>query len=290
MEHLSNGILEIEVSPLGAELQSLRKVTSNFEYIWTADPTYWDRHAPVLFPTVGHVWEHQFRVDGHIYPMGQHGFARDRNFEVIRSADRELTLRQESDEETLKLYPFPYRLEIEYTLLRNVLTVTWRVENIGERDMPFHIGAHPGFNLPDYKDEDTVHGYMDFNVSDKLVSTVIEPGGYTGESTFDVPLSAGRLALTGKTFECDTILDRTERLNRVTLYNKKGHAHLTVCFDMPILALWAPNGGQAPFVCIEPWMGCCDPTGYCGEMKDRPYTTVLAPGEVFTTSYKIIVE
>lgn len=290
MVHLSNGILEIEVSNLGAELQSLRKVKSEFEYIWTADPVYWDRRSPILFPTVGNVWEHQFRVDGQPYPMGQHGFARDRRFEIVKSESRQLIMRQESDEETLQLYPFPYCLEIGYTLLRNVLKATWQVKNTGNKDMPFHIGAHPGFNLPDYQEEDSIHGYLDFNINDKLVSTFIEPGGYAADHTFDVPLTEGRLPLTGKTFECDTILDRTGRIDRVTLYNKKGRAHLTVRFDMPILALWAPNGGQAPFVCIEPWQGCCDPTGYCGELKDRPYTTLLAPGETFTTSYDIIVE
>ncbi len=37
MEELSNGIIEIGVSLTGAELQSLKKVKVDREYIWNAD-------------------------------------------------------------------------------------------------------------------------------------------------------------------------------------------------------------------------------------------------------------
>ena len=57
MKTLSNGILEIAVAETGAELTSLRRVTSPHEYLWQGDPTFWDRRAPILFPIVGRVWQ-----------------------------------------------------------------------------------------------------------------------------------------------------------------------------------------------------------------------------------------
>ena len=74
MQTLSNGILTVQVSELGAELQSIKK--NGHEYLWQGDPAFWGRRSPVLFPIVGSVWEKKYRVNGTEYEMGQHGFAR----------------------------------------------------------------------------------------------------------------------------------------------------------------------------------------------------------------------
>ncbi|MCM1108463.1 MAG: aldose 1-epimerase family protein [Clostridium sp.] len=290
MEELSNGIIEVGVSLTGAELQSLKKVKSEKEYIWNANPAFWDRHAPLLFPIVGNVWNKTFRMDGVAYLMEKHGFARDQQFQVV-SRDRDiLHLCQESTDETLRLYPRSYRLEVIYCICRNKLTVTWRITNTDDNPMWFHIGAHPGFSYPAYKETDDVHGYFSFNEQKKLVSNTIAPGGYLGEDTFDVPLTEGLLPLANHTFDCDTLLDTRGLINRVTLHDKNKAPYLTVRFNMPVLALWSPCGGQAPFVCIEPWCGCCDSTGYEGEFRDRAFVNELLPGAVFENSYDIIVE
>ena len=35
----------------------------------------------------------------------------------------------------------------------------------------------------------------------------------------------------------------------------------------------------APFLCIEPWHGTAAEFGGSRELKDRPFTTLLAPGD-----------
>ncbi|WP_259316522.1 hypothetical protein [[Clostridium] innocuum] len=35
----------------------------------------------------------------------------------------------------------------------NCLNITYRITNTGKRDMPFMLGAHPGFNCPLCEDE-----------------------------------------------------------------------------------------------------------------------------------------
>ena len=54
MKTLSNSELTIKVSPHGAELCSILR--DGKEYLWQADPAFWKRHSPVLFPIVGSVW------------------------------------------------------------------------------------------------------------------------------------------------------------------------------------------------------------------------------------------
>ena len=77
---LENELIAIEVEEHGAELKSLVRKNTGKEYMWKADPKFWGRTSPVLFPFVGAVKEKQFRTKGQTYTMGQHGFARDMDF------------------------------------------------------------------------------------------------------------------------------------------------------------------------------------------------------------------
>ena len=44
-----------------------------------------------------------------------------------------------------EFYPFPCRLNISYTLEEHGLTLSGRIENLGEANLPFHMGWHPYF-------------------------------------------------------------------------------------------------------------------------------------------------
>ena len=85
MQTLKNGLLNISSTEHGAELTSI--VKDGREYLWQADPAFWKRHSPVLFPIVGSVWNGRFRIDGKEYAMGQHGFARDMTFSVVEKEE-----------------------------------------------------------------------------------------------------------------------------------------------------------------------------------------------------------
>lgn len=81
MKTISNEQLSIQVSPHGAELCSI--FANGKEYLWQADPAFWKRHSPVLFPIVGSVWENEYRNEGIPYTLTQHGFARDMEFTLV---------------------------------------------------------------------------------------------------------------------------------------------------------------------------------------------------------------
>ena len=52
MYSIENQYLKIEVSSLGAELQSIFDKEMKQEVLWQGDKKYWGRRAPVLFPNV----------------------------------------------------------------------------------------------------------------------------------------------------------------------------------------------------------------------------------------------
>ena len=150
MRSLSNQYLTIRVADHGAELSGIVANATGKEYLWQADPAFWKRHSPVLFPIVGSVWEGKYRQDGATYSLSQHGFARDRDFTLVHESENELRFALESDERTREVYPFDFRLEIGYRLEGNRIEVLWRVVNTGDRTAYFQIGAHPAFYYPNY--------------------------------------------------------------------------------------------------------------------------------------------
>jgi galactose mutarotase-like enzyme len=81
----SSGISAI-VKAAGAELCSLKNI-QGLVLLWQAGPE-WPRHAPLLFPIVGRLKNDQLRHGRKVFPMTQHGFARDLRFDWLeRGAD-----------------------------------------------------------------------------------------------------------------------------------------------------------------------------------------------------------
>lgn len=287
---LSNNLLRISVSPLGAELQSIENIVTGFQYLWQGDPRFWKRRSPVLFPIVGAVWNGVFRMDGCEYSMNQHGFARDMEFVPIEDVpEDELWFRLASTPETLEKYPRDFSLEIGYRLLNENITVMWRVKNNDNRPMSFQIGAHPAFNLPDFNPADSVHAYFNFDISD-AEAQIIEEKGCVGNRTKEIRLTDERmLPVTADTFREDALIFGGNRLHRVSLLTKDRNPLLTLLFRSPYVGLWAP-APEAPFVCIEPWYGRADSVGFEGDFSVREAVRTLAPGETFEVSYMIIID
>jgi len=104
--HLENNFLKASFKSLGAELCSLVNIKNNTEHIWQANPKVWARHAPILFPIVEQVEKNAYRIDEREFTLSQHGFARDRQFDVENQTNDSITFLLKSDLESLKVYPF----------------------------------------------------------------------------------------------------------------------------------------------------------------------------------------
>ena len=96
---------------------------------------------PVLFPICGN-------LPGGSYTLPQHGFARDLPWqleELIDGAGLRLVL--ESNLQTLAVFPFAFRLSLEYKLEPSALEILATVEHGPDSSgvMPFSLGLHPYF-------------------------------------------------------------------------------------------------------------------------------------------------
>lgn len=289
MHILENKELTIEINPSGAELTSIVGGKNNHQYLWQGDPRFWKRHSPVLFPIVGSLWNGEFHYEGKTYKMSQHGFARDCDFELIKETPSSATYLLKSDTETLKLYPFPFELEIGYELVANTIRVKWSVRNTGDKTMYFQIGAHPAFNYPDFDENDSIRGYFSFDKKQDLECILIKEKGCV-DPTIVQALAMdknGHLPIEVNTFDHDALILEKSQVHSVSLLTKEKKPYLSLHFDAPLVGLWSPADKACPFVCIEPWYGRCDRVGYIGDVSGRDYINSLDAGSDFEVCYKI---
>ncbi len=297
MVTIENEQRKVVISEHGAELQSIVNQQTGRSYLWYGDPAYWSRRSPVLFPFVGQVYQKKYRTGGKTYPMSQHGFARDRDFTCAKLSENAASFVQTSDSQTRSVYPFAYCLQISYHLEGHSLFVRWQVTNEGTEEMPFSIGAHPAFLCPPSDENGKLESCSivfrreDGSTPDALVSRTIDPdSGTVGKKLRQYALQDGRLPVTEHLFDEDALILENRQAADVALADGSGHEFVRVRFPEPLFGVWSPAGKHAPFVCIEPWYGRCDVTGYQGELTDREWEQHCRPGETFDTEYEIITD
>ncbi len=285
---LENKYLIAEFDSFGAELKSVKSKQTNQEYMWNADPTYWGRTSPILFPFVGSLKNKEYTYRNQTYSMNQHGFARDMEHSLKSKNESKITFSLSSTPETMLKYPFPFVLEISYLLENKTLSVHWNVSNPATEKMFFSIGAHPAFCCPIGQDA-SKNGYqIYFDGLDEVHhhGNTTDTGLALREDLI-LPLENHRATITDTFFDRCTYMMEQKQTGRVALCTPDGTPYVTVDFDTPLFAIWSPEGKNAPFVCIEPWYGRCDATDFEGDLQAREFTNVLNPNEEFKAQYQI---
>lgn len=292
---LENNRIKVEIDSFGAEIKSVINKNNMREYMWYGNPKYWGRTSPVLFPFVGSLKEKKYRWKGKEYAMGQHGFARDMEFELVSQADDEIWFQLKANEDTLKKYPFDFALKIGYKLEAGVETddvmVTWKVCNPAEETMYFSIGAHPAFLCPVHGFRKDVAGCKDgYQLYFEGVDVIHHHGndvatGLALREDIELPLEHGYVTITSDFFDRCTYMVEGKQTGCVGIADEEGKHVVDVCFDAPLFAIWSPEKKNAPFLCIEPWYGRCDAVDFEGDLSQREYTNVLEAGETFEGGY-----
>ena len=249
--------IEAKLSSFGAELQGLLDLEHGCDYLWHGDAEYWPRRAPHLFPIVGKLKDNKYRIGRRHYGMNQHGFARDMEFDAVQTRKDKVTFRLGYNDETLKVYPFKFILEVTYRIYGPKLFIEYRVFNVGKKEIYFSLGFHPAFNIPiqngvleDY--------YIEFEERESIGAYFLSEGLVNFEHKDDKTIFDGRrISLNEEVFEHDALVFKDLTSNRVALKNKIDAREVIVDLnEAPYLGIWRPKG--APFVCIEPWWGVSD--------------------------------
>ncbi len=284
---LENDQLKVKISSLGAELQSILRLEDGTEYLWQGDAAYWARRASNLFPICGRLAGGGYRYGGKTYEMGAHGFARGMEWSVLHQKADSLTLQLLPNEDTLAQYPFSFALEMTYTLEENRLAVTTIVHNEGEAMMPFALGGHPGFNVPLMAGESFTDYSLGFDepCAPTWLDTTPDACLFTGK-TKEFPLVEQRwLPLSHDLFDGDAIFLKGMAPG-VTLHSRVGNRSVHLSYpDAPYLGIWHTPKSEAPFVCIEPWVGSPAPLGGMEELTEKADMIHLEPGAVYRHTY-----
>lgn len=290
MVTLENDYLRIGINYKGAEMSSLYNKSTGIEHLWQADPAVWGWHAPNLFPVVGGCINNEIRVDGQVYPMERHGFARHTVFNLIESNAVQAKFSLGYSEKTLAVYPFRFAFQVIYELKGPELKITYKVINYDDKPVWFSVGAHPAFNIPfSNSEEDVLEDYfLEFNCEEPLEKHLLSDSGFFTGETEPVLKDKNILPLRKEFFAQDALVFKNLSSREVSIKSRK-HSH-SVSVQFPqfnYLGIWAKK--DISFLCIEPWLGCADSENKPVELKDKESIQKVEPGHVFEANFKIII-
>ena len=288
MTVLENDQLKVTIDNQGAQLTSIYNKTTGVEQLWQADASVWPWHAPNLFPIVGGLINNQLLIDDQPHKMGRHGFARQSEFVLLKSDDVQAVFSLPGAEKFKDIYPYKFDFEVMYMLIDNALRVTYKVINLDKKTIYFSVGGHPAFNVPFHKDEKYEDYYLEFETEEKLTTHLLSSEGYFNGTTANVPLDGKKLWLTQDLFKNDALVFKNLQSREVTIKSKNHSETLSVEFPhFNYLGLWAKPG--APFVCIEPWLGCADTEGEPKNISKKENIQKLSVGHVFEAAFFISI-
>jgi galactose mutarotase-like enzyme len=288
MNTIHSNSITVVVSPKGAELQSI-KGPGGIEYLWQGDPAYWPRRSPLLFPIVGALPGGTYTHKGVAYKLGNHGFVRDLEFALAQSGPDWLRYELAADAHSLAVYPFRFRLAVNYKAAENSLRVGWEVANEDSATMYFSIGAHPAFRAPLATGEQREDYELIFEKKETVDRHILNSDNVRAGETEPVLVGQDRLGLSPTLFEKGAIVLDSHLSRRLTLRSRISGCQVEVSFaGFPQLGIWSPKG-DVPFVCIEPWYGIMPLAGSAQELARKAGCLSLEPGKTFVTEYRITV-
>ena len=214
-----------EVVPArGALVTALRVGTRDVLYLDPAtltDPTKNVRGGiPLLFPFAGKLANETFVLAN--TKVKQHGFARDRAWEVTARDAACVRMRLAADAETHAVYPYAFTAHHAAMLVPGGIQLELTIV-AGEQPLPVSPGWHPYFTT-----------------SDKAAISVALPAaeGFHNDREFDFGVDA---AIDGRT--------------RATVPGL-GRLELAASPELRHVQFWSQPG--KPFVCIEPFFGAAN--------------------------------
>jgi galactose mutarotase-like enzyme len=275
---IENDYLSVAIQKKGAELCSFRSKKSDTEFMWNGDPTVWGSFAPVLFPIIGCLKDNEFFHRGKRGTVPKHGFIRNNeelNVTQINESTVEFSFKY--SEKTLENYPFMFEFKVRYQLVGPSLEVHHSIQNHSAKDpLYYSVGGHPAFRCPFYENETYEDYYLEFEQEETVDTWEVTKDGLIDTTTKSLLARQRSLPLYPTIFQNDALILKTLKSRSVQLRSKNHATYLQVEFDdFNYLGLWAkPN---APFICIEPWLGISDSVRATKEISEKEGMLSLAP-------------
>lgn len=281
---IENDYLKATVTTWGAQVKSVVRKCDGVEHIWQADKAVWGYHAPILFPHTGKVVDGIIHAKGQDYPSGQHGFARLKDHTFVSRTRDSVVLELVSNEETLAIFPYKFRLTSTIRLENDTLHHTLTVTNLDEEVLPFGIGYHPAFTIP-FDDQHVATDYeLRFAEMESPLCISCQPNGLVRGKMYYLGTNIDAIPIDDKLFEIDSHCMCNLNSKTLGIYEKDtGRAVVCNIEDFPYTLIWS-KPGMPKFVCIEPWHSIPSAEKSSTDWNRKPAAAILAPGQVWSTT------
>ena len=276
---ISNSNLTAKINHLGAELFSLKN-RENKEYIWEGNPAFWGKHFPVLFPIVGTLKNNLFYYKESEYHLSRHGFAREMEFKLVEKSEESATFSLISSIESKKAYPFDFELQICYSLEEYKLNIDYKVINKNDFKMPFSIGAHPAFALPK-----SFENYTLLFESDEILTSFELENDLLSDNFSNIKMIDNQVPLNYSLFEKDALIFKKLKSKSITILENQNPVLRVRFDDFPNLGIWTKS--NAPFLCIEPWLGYSDTIHSTGNILEKEGIQLLEAKKSLNCNFNI---
>ena len=274
---ISNERLKLTVSEYGAEMVSLQ--LDGFEYLYTPNPDYFNRVSPVLFPITGRFMDGYYFHNDQKYEIPLNGIAMEKNFNIEKVNDQQIKCTLVADEDTLKAYPFDFKLVVEYTLSDSEVLIDFTVTNNSDETMPYSVGNHTTFKWPLIDEQDPSSYFFRFEQNETIRS--FNPFGWTA----DFLINENIRPIHHSFYENFTRSIRDPKSKWIEYTGANCDYVVRTCREQfPFIANWARPEKEANLVCIEP---CLSISSHGPTMFDREGIHSLPAGETEKSSYQL---
>lgn len=282
---LENDRYRVAVNATGGELSGIRDKLTAREWLWQPQPGVWNNSATQLFPMVGALVHEGVHVGGQFLPLPAHGFLRRQTFTCIEQSVNHLVLEARATSETLTVWPWCWRIQLQLTLHEDGLSVSQHVFNDDHQSFWYSIGWHPGFALPVASETGWQVKFGEKAVRGPFPTrnrTLVTEG--QAQTTMSFPLKEA-------SFRDGAVYFGDCRQQHIRVCSPDGTTVMTVeTAEHDWLALWGVPGTD--LLCIEPLAGTTDAPDFDGHAENKRGIRQLAPGQsqVFSVRLRFAVD
>ena len=281
---IENEYLLVTVTTWGAQVKSVIRKYDDVEHIWQADEQVWGYHAPILFPYAGKVVDGLIEAKGEVYQAKPHGIARLMEHTLVRQTKDTIVMELCSSEETLRKFPYEFRLISTFTLEGDTLHHKLTVQNLDRDKLYFGIGYHPAFALP-FDDEHVPEDYeLRFSEVESPICLNCQPLGLIHGDFYSLGTNIRSIPVNDELFANGSHCMVNLKSKKLGIY-EKGTGRAVVCdiSEFPYTLIWSMPGTPR-FVCIEPWHSLPSPENGSIRWEEKPAAAVLDPDESWSCS------
>ena len=259
---------------------------------------------PILFPFPNRIRDGKWEFEGQTYqfdkpadaPTTIHGLLLNLPYQVeehtadANGARLVCSLNAEDFPEVIRQFPFPFTIEIVYTVKDAVLTMEVAIKNTGDRNMPVGFGIHPYFSVDLGTEANAADAVITVPVAKYWeLDDVLVPTGTQHDVTGTLDLRGGQPFSALKLDHVFTDVQYADGVSRCIIENRDTGYGMVMESDSQFreLVVYTPPGRDA--ICFEPYT--CPTDAINLEARGIPAgVLVLAPGETFSGTVRFMLQ